>query len=104
MMIVLLVDGRPKKTSASKGSVDLTGIVNESFTQAAGDNAMIAQQTELESLKKQISELTNNIKTMGDEHQKQMQAQKEELTSQLTTMVLDSQKNKMKRPRDNSSE
>lgn len=91
MMIVLLVDGRPKKTSASKGSVDLTGIVNESFTRDAGDNAMIAQQTELESLKKQISELTNNIKMMGDEHQKQMQAQKEELTSQLTTLVLANQ-------------
>jgi conjugal transfer pilus assembly protein TraB len=91
MMIVLLVDGRPKKTSASKGSVDLTGIVNESFTEAAGDNAMIAQQTELESLKKQISELTNNIKMMGDEHQKQMQTQKEELASQLTTLVLANQ-------------
>ena len=91
MMIVLLVDGRPKKTSASKGTVDLTGIVNESFTQAAGDNAMIAQQTELESLKKQISELTNNIKMMGDEHQKQMQTQKEELASQLTTLVLANQ-------------
>ena len=91
MMIVLLVDGRPKKSASRKESVDLTGIVNESFTQAAGDNAMIAQQTELESLKKQISELTNNIKMMGDEHQKQMQAQKEELTSQLTTLVLANQ-------------
>ena len=35
MMIVLLVDGRPKKAASRKESVDLTGIVNESFTQEA---------------------------------------------------------------------
>ena len=52
MMIVLLADGRPKKTQAQKKSVDLTGIVEESFTDAVADNALTAQQTELESLKK----------------------------------------------------
>ena len=54
MMIVLLVDSRPQKTSSLKKSVDLTGIVDESFTEAASDNALASQQTELESLKKQI--------------------------------------------------
>ncbi len=91
MMIVLLVDSRPQKTSSLKKSVDLTGIVDESFTEAASDNALAAQQTELESLKKQISELTHTMKTMGDENQKQLQAQKEEITSQLTSLALANQ-------------
>ncbi|WP_115711868.1 TrbI/VirB10 family protein [Legionella sainthelensi] len=91
MMIVLLVDSRPQKTSSLKKSVDLTGIVDESFTEAASDNALASQQTELESLKKQISELTHTMKTMGDEHQKQLQAQKEEITSQLTSLALANQ-------------
>ncbi|MFO9619902.1 conjugal transfer protein TraB, partial [Legionella pneumophila serogroup 1] len=56
MMIVLLADGRPKKTQVLKKSVDLTGIVEESFTDAVADNALTTQQTELESLKKQIGE------------------------------------------------
>ena len=91
MMIVLLVDSRPQKTSSLKKSVDLTGIVDDSFTEAASDNALASQQTELESLKKQISELTHTMKTMGDEHQKQLQAQKEEITSQLTSLALANQ-------------
>ena len=91
MMIVLLVDSHPQKTSSLKKSVDLTGIVDESFTEAASDNALAAQQTELESLKKQISELTNTMKTMGDEHKRQLQAQKEEITSQLTSLALANQ-------------
>ena len=90
IMIILLADGRPKKPASSNESIDLTGIVNESFTQAAGEHAMIAQQSELESLKNQLSELTHTIKMMGDEHQKQLHAQKEELTSQLTALVLES--------------
>ena len=88
MMIVLLADGRPKKNLAAKKSVDLTGIVEESFTDAVADNALTSQQTELESLKKQIGELTLNIKSMGEAHQKELQAQKEEITSQVQELVL----------------
>lgn len=81
MMIVLLADDRPKKNLEAKKSVNLTGIIEESFTDAVADNALTAQQTELESLKKQVSELTLNIKSMAEAHQKELQAQKEELTS-----------------------
>lgn len=51
MMIALLADGHPKRAKVLKKSVDLTGIVEESFTDAVADNALTAQQTELESLK-----------------------------------------------------
>ncbi|KTC83365.1 conjugative transfer protein TraB, partial [Legionella cherrii] len=91
LMIVLLVDGRPPKKLSANKSVDLTGIVEESFTDAVADNAMAAQQTELESLKKQISELTLNMKSMGEAHQKELQAQREELTSQVHDLVLANQ-------------
>ncbi|HHT9922940.1 TPA: TrbI/VirB10 family protein [Legionella pneumophila] len=105
MMIVLLADGRPKKKFAAKKSVDLTGIVEESFTDAVADNAMAVQQTELESLKKQVSELTLNMKSMAEAHQKELQAQKEELTSQVQELVLANQeKQSHSEPQDNPSE
>ncbi|HHF7375642.1 TrbI/VirB10 family protein [Legionella bozemanae] len=91
MMIVLLAEGRLKKTATTKKSVDLTGIVDDSFTDAVADQALTTQQTELESLKKQISELTQNIKTMGEAYQKELQAQKEELTAQVHELALTNQ-------------
>ena len=104
MMIVLLADGRPKKNIAAKKSVDLTGIVEESFTDAVADNALTAQQTELESLKKQISELTLNMKSMGETHQKALQAQKEELTSQVHELVLANQDKQISTEQQNNAQ
>jgi conjugal transfer pilus assembly protein TraB len=86
LVIALLADGSPKK-SRSKATMDLTGIVDEPFTEAVAESAMTAQQTELESLKKQLSELSHNIKSMAEEHARQLDAQKEELKSQLTTLA-----------------
>jgi conjugal transfer pilus assembly protein TraB len=91
VMTVLLADGRPKRNATLKKSVDLTGIVEESFTEALADNALTTQQTELELLKKQISELTLNIKSMAEAHQKELQAQKEKLASQVHELVLANQ-------------
>ncbi|STX81464.1 conjugative transfer protein TraB [Legionella busanensis] len=91
LMVVLLVDGRPKKSAAIKKAANLTGIVDESFTNAIADNALTAQQSELESLKKELKDLTKHIKAMGEEHHQQLQAQKEAFTSQLTTLMLANQ-------------
>lgn len=105
LMIVLLADGRPKKSRSGQKSVDLTGIVDESFTDAVADNVLTAQQTELESLKKQISELTLNMKSMGEAHQKELQAQKEELTSQVHELVLAHQEKQISQePQNNPQE
>lgn len=105
ILVSLFVEGRPKKTPLIQKPVDITGIVDESFTDAAADNALTIQQTELESLKKQISELTSNIKKMSEEHQKQLSAQKKELTAQITTMVLAHQeKEKSSEPQNPSQE
>ncbi|QMT62122.1 TrbI/VirB10 family protein [Legionella sp. PC997] len=104
MMIVLLANGRPKKIQEIKKSIDLTGIVEESFTDAVADNAFTVQQTELESLKKQIGELTLSIKSMNDAHQKELQAQREELTSQVRELVLANQEKPTSEQESNSQE
>lgn len=86
LIIVLLVDGRPKKRIPTKETVDLTGIVDESFTEANADSALTAQQAELESLKNQITKLAQSIKTMNTEYKHQLQAQASEFKTQLTTL------------------
>lgn len=91
VMIALLTDGRGQKTKALKTTVDLTGIVEESFTDAVADSALTSQQAELESLKKQIGELTKNIQTMDEAHQKDLQAQKEAFALQVQELVLANQ-------------
>lgn len=88
VLCVLLADSHPQKSSAVESTVDLTGIVDESFTEAATDNALTAQQLELESIKTQLSELTRTLKTMNESHQKDLLAQKEALTSQLATLTM----------------
>lgn len=68
------------------------------------DNAFTVQQTELESLKKQIGELTLSIKSMNDAHQKELQAQREELTSQVRELVLANQEKPTSEQESNSQE
>lgn len=92
LVLLLLTQGHKKKPEVSKKSVDLTGIVDESFTEAAANSALTTQQTELESLKKQITELTQNVKAMREEHLRQLQFQKEEIKAQLTTLASVTQK------------
>lgn len=96
MMIGLLAEGRPKKLKTLKKPVDLTGIIEESFTEAASDNALATQQTELESLKKQIGKLTLRIKSMGETQQNQLQAQKEAFASQVQELVVAQQEQQSK--------
>lgn len=91
MLCVLLADSHPKKSNTSQDAVDLTGIVDESFTEAATDNALTAQQLELESLKTQLSELTLTLKTMSESHKKELLSQKEELSSQMATLAMANQ-------------
>lgn len=87
IIIVLLLDGRPKKTTSSKEAIDLTGIVNESFTEANADSALTAQQTELESLKNQVTALAKSISSMNADHEKQLQTQAADFQKQIATLA-----------------
>lgn len=71
IIMALLADAKPKKHSDDAKKNDLTGIIEESFTEANAVSAMMAQQSELESLKTQLSELSNTLKDMRETHEKE---------------------------------
>lgn len=71
IIIALLADAKPKKHSNVDNKTDLTGIINESFTDANVVSAQSAQQNELESLKAQVSELSHILKDLRDSHKKE---------------------------------
>lgn len=93
-IITLLADGKPKKVAASKKEFDLTGIVDESFTEANTESAMTLQQTDVEQLKKEMSRVNSKIKSMMDTHEEQVallnktwQGKIEELEAQSITQA-----------------
>lgn len=71
-IITLLADGKPKKIAPSKKEFDLTGIVDESFTEANTESAMTLQQTEVEQLKKEMSNVHSKLKSMIEAHEEQV--------------------------------
>lgn len=71
-VVGLLAEAKPKKHALIEKSKDLTGIIDESFTEANANSAMTAQQSELDALKVQLGQLTNSMKDMRDAHEKEM--------------------------------
>jgi len=71
-IITLLADGKPKKVAPSKKEFDLTGVVDESFTEANTESAMTLQQTDVEQLKKEMSNVHSKIKSMIEAHEEQV--------------------------------
>lgn len=100
MCTVLLVGSHSKKTTPSADAIDLTGIVNESFTEANADSALTAQQSELESLKAQIGQLAKSINEMNAENARLLQTQSSDFQKQITQLV---QSNQEKPRADDSS-
>jgi conjugal transfer pilus assembly protein TraB len=86
-IIVLLFDAHPKHPSKTPKNFDLTGLIDESFTQEAADSAQTSQQIELESLKKQVTQLADSIHAADKEHQKALQTQTEAFKTQLNTLM-----------------
>ena len=85
IVVGLLADAKPKKHATLNQANDLTGIIDESFTEANADSAMTAQQGELESLKTQLSQLTQSMKELREAHDKEAieLSQKLQETAQL---------------------
>ena len=73
LIISLLAQGKHKKVVSPNKELDITGIVDESFTEANAESAMTAQQSEFESLKKEMTKLHETIGTM-------MKTQEEQIT------------------------
>lgn len=87
VIVGLLADAKPKKHAVVNKTTDLTGIIDESFTQANADSALTAQQSELESLKSQMHDLTESMKALNETrasaHDEQVAKLKEELQSAM---------------------
>jgi len=65
--VALLSDGKPKR-SKKEEPVNLTGIVDTSFSEANTESALTDQQRELESLKTQIKQLTETVAASNQAH------------------------------------
>src|SRR3990167_9793964 len=72
IIITLLAEVKPRKLASPPKELDLTGIVDESFTTGNAESAMTAQQSELESLKKSMHQLQTSIKTMNKSNEEQL--------------------------------
>lgn len=86
-IIFLLVEGKPKKAILEKHKLNLTGIVNESFTEENAESALTAQQAELELLKTQLGKLTSSIKSMKIQYKKQLHEQAIHFKKQMTALT-----------------
>ena len=73
IVVALLADAKPKKHSAHLKN-DVTGIIDESFTESNAVSAMSAQQNELEALKTQLSQLSHSLKDLREVHEKETRA------------------------------
>lgn len=62
----LLSDGKSHRAKKEQAPVDLTGIVDASFSESNAQSALTAQQSELESLKKQMKVLKATVRTLNE--------------------------------------
>ncbi len=72
LSMTLLSASHPKKESIKKTELDLSSVMDESFTEANAESAMTAQQSELESLKKEMGKLTTTLQTMMKTQEEQV--------------------------------
>jgi len=82
-MVVILSDGKKHHAKKKDLSVDLTGIVDESFSEANAESALTAQQSELDSLKTQIKALKVTVSSLHKNAQKAANSEKEADVSKL---------------------
>ena len=76
-VVGLLADAKPKKHAVIDKNTDITGIIDESFTEANAASSMTAQQSELETLKAQFSQLSRSLNDMREAHERKAAARLE---------------------------
>lgn len=86
-IIILLADSTPKKSMPTQEALDLTGIVDESFTEANTESALTSQQTELDALKAQVTQLSETLKTINQAHEKEVSTMAEQFQAQLKNVT-----------------
>lgn len=83
LIIILLSDSHPKPKPSVNKELDITGIVDESFSKADGESALTAQQAEVDALKSEMNHLTKTLATLHDDITQQLQAQTSFVEKQL---------------------
>lgn len=87
MVIVLLADGKKKPIAHKKAAVNLTGIIDESFSNANVESAQVAQQQDLDDLKKQIAKLNTTISELNSSSAKKISKLGEEFSAQMRAQL-----------------
>lgn len=71
ILLSMLAGGKTKAKSLAK-EVDLTGIVDESFSEANTTSALVSQQTELEALRHEVKILTEKMTSSNKAYEEQV--------------------------------
>lgn len=84
LIMVLLADNHQKIAASSpKQAGEMAGVIDESFLQASGESALIAQQAELNALKTHTDSLAQSLQLLREDLSKQLHTQSEQLQKQL---------------------
>lgn len=94
VVIIFLAEGKGKKAQ-THAAIDMTGVMDESFTDANAESAMTAQQGELESLKDEIKKLSGLMTSLNESKNKEVNELQKKLSDVNQQMVeMKSQKDK----------
>ena len=85
VVITLLAEKKPQAKNIKQ--VNLTGIIDEAFSTANVESAQVAQQQEVDTLKKQIAKLTLTIEDTNANNAKQFQKLSEQFTAQMRSQM-----------------
>lgn len=84
---VVMAQGGSNAPSKKETPADLTGLVDETFTEQVAQNAMLTQQQTLEGLKDELATLSKTLTEMKASQQTQLQQQGESLRAELSEQL-----------------
>lgn len=88
LLSVVMAQGGSNAPSKKETPADLTGLVDETFTEQVAQNAMLTQQQTLEGLKNELATLSKTLTEMKAGQQTQLQQQGESLRAEFSEQLL----------------
>lgn len=82
LLLVSMLSGGKTKAKPQAKEMDLTGIVDESFSDANTQSALVNQQSELEILRHEIKILTEKVSSSNKAHEEQVASLTKEIKTQ----------------------
>ncbi|MFW2535229.1 TrbI/VirB10 family protein [Legionella sp. 28fT52] len=87
IMTAFMAKGAPRAANKPLKAPDLTGIVDDSFTEKVTQNAMTAQQVELVALRKELAALTKTLATFKSAQEEALATQKDVLRGEFNEQL-----------------